>query len=124
MNGERAGFEIIDIASGEKRTMASLYGSGPQVSKYHVDVDNIDRIVDKFEESIATADVLVIDEVGRMELLSTKFSAAVEKIMKSGKSGIFVVGKDFIENYRNNGKVYWLTRENAPEIEGEILKMF
>src|SRR5689334_22492393 len=62
----RVGFKIIDLATGEEEILASTSGKGPTVGKYHVDVEAIDRIVEKTEASLPSANFIFIDEIGKM----------------------------------------------------------
>ncbi len=91
--GVRKGFELVDITSGEKALLASVSaGAGPRIGKYVVMLDNLERLgVASLERSLATCDVLAVDEVGPMELLSNKFVETVEKILHGGKPSVFTV---------------------------------
>src|SRR5215831_12150634 len=60
-NGIRAGFKMIDLASGEEEILASTSGAGPSVGKYHVNVAGIDDIVGRIGASVETADFVFID---------------------------------------------------------------
>src|SRR5215510_13063001 len=66
-SGNRTGFKMIDLASGQEEILASTSGSGPKVGKYHVNVDGVDRIVEQIQASLDTADFIFIDEIGKME---------------------------------------------------------
>src|SRR5262245_36121763 len=79
-SGVRTGFEIIDLASGESRVLASTSGEGPMVGKYHVNVAGIDEIVHVIEESLDDAGFIFVDEIGKMELFSERFRKFVDEI--------------------------------------------
>lgn len=52
VNGVRQGFKIIDLASGKEEILASVHMErGPGVSRYKVNIEGIEKIMDKFLES-------------------------------------------------------------------------
>jgi nucleoside-triphosphatase len=56
------------------------------VSKYGVDVESLDDVaVPAVREAIRSRDVVVIDEVGKMELFSSHFRDAVMGALESDK---------------------------------------
>jgi nucleoside-triphosphatase THEP1 len=76
--GRRVGFEIVTM-NGHRALLASAGTVGlPRVGKYGVYVENVDRVaVPAIERAVADADCVLIDEIGKMELLSKAFRAAV-----------------------------------------------
>lgn len=91
--GVRKGFEVVDIISGETALLASVSTTpGLRIGRYVVMLDNLERLgVRSLEKGLETCDVLAVDEVGPMELLSNKFVETVEKILRSGKPSVFTV---------------------------------
>lgn len=84
--GVRQGFKIVTL-DGKEAVMAHTSGRGPyRVSKYGVDVDSIDRVaVVALREAVRSRDIVVIDEIGKMELSSALFKDAVAETLDSGK---------------------------------------
>ncbi|MCA9670606.1 MAG: AAA family ATPase [Myxococcales bacterium] len=81
--GHRVGFRLEPIG-GEPRTMAHRdFVSRHRVGRYGVDVEIIDYVCDTAisARALADADVVVIDEVGKMECLSGRFVGAVERVL-------------------------------------------
>ncbi len=80
-NGRRAGFRLVTL-TGETAVMAhvELHGEGrPQVSRYGVDVGAIEDVgLTALRRAIATDKVVIVDEIGRMELFSDAFKEAVK----------------------------------------------
>ena len=119
---KRYGFKIIDIASGEEAIMASVdVKSSKRVSKYQVDVDAIDRILNKLEDGLNEADIIFVDEIGKMELYSQRFKETVEGILDSNKTVISTIQlskNPFIKNIMKRGdcRVYFLDRDNQKEV--------
>ncbi len=91
--GVRVGFEIIDLATGEKGILAWVGGgSGPRVGKYLVNLRDLDGVgVKAVRRALSEADVVFVDEVGPMELYSEEFRSAVREAAGSGKPLIATV---------------------------------
>jgi nucleoside-triphosphatase len=84
--GVREGFRIVTL-DGQDAVLAHVNASSPhQVSKYKVCTSALDRIgVSALERALQQSDLIVIDEIGKMELLSLKFQNALKEIIISGK---------------------------------------
>jgi len=91
---QRYGFKIIDLLSQKEEIMASVdIQSEKRVSKYYVDVQVVDKIMNEFIGSYEQADIFMVDEIGKMELYSEKFKAFIEKIKKRADSKVFYLEK-------------------------------
>jgi nucleoside-triphosphatase len=79
--GRRQGFQLVALQRGERATLAHvrLRGRGrPRVGRYGVDVVALDRVgVAALERAVAQSRVILIDEIGKMELFSQAFKRAV-----------------------------------------------
>jgi nucleoside-triphosphatase len=127
--GERLGFRIVNLATEEGWTLASVeLSAGPRVGKYRVDLKNLARVA---SESLGRAkqqsDLLVCDEIGPMELFSPEFRRAVSDcIINSEKPSLCVVHKrlqdPLIEQLREkSGSVtYEVTYENRSTLPKAI----
>ena len=84
--GIRQGFRIVTL-DGQEAILAHVGASSPhQVSKYGVDTDALDRVgVSALRRAVQEFDLIVIDEIGKMELLSPQFRETVTKAINSGK---------------------------------------
>jgi len=123
VNDVRQGFKIIDLASEEEQILASLnIKRGPSVSKYGVNVDGIDTIMDKFLESYKNSEYVIIDEVGMMEFHSKKFRETVRMVLDSDKKVVATLSKRFVKEYKDKGLIYTLTRENFEEVYDKVLR--
>lgn len=78
--GKRRGFRLVGLR-GERGTLAHvrLKGRGrPRVGRYGVDVAALDRVgVAALERGIVQSRIIIIDEIGKMELFSEAFKRAV-----------------------------------------------
>ena len=113
INDARQGFKIIDLVSKEEEILASLnIKHGPSVSRYKVNVEGIDAIMDKFLENYESSEYVIIDEIGMMEFYSKKFRKTVRMVLSSDKKVVATLSKKFVKEYKDKGQVYTLTREN------------
>ena len=103
---ERVGFTIFDLMSGREGVLATSKNAlGPRVGKYRVSIPGlVDIGARALREAAATADVIVIDEVGPMELTSPEFKRGVESCLISGKPVLAVIHEQMkdplIERFR------------------------
>lgn len=124
VNNNREGFKIIDLVSKEEKILASVnIQQGPNVSKYKVNIEGIDYIVDKFLESFDNAAFIIIDEIGMMEFYSKKFKETIDKVLNSNKIVIATLSKKLVKRYKDKGQVIYLTRENFDETFNRILEL-
>lgn len=80
----RKGFEMVTL-DGQRGVLAHVNITGPKrVGKYGVDVSVLDVLgVEAIERSTQERGVVVIDEIGPMEILSDRFRQAVLKALDS-----------------------------------------
>ena len=120
--GIRIGFKIVDLKSGEEFWLAKVGIGKVKVGKYVVFVENIDRFADKIREF--KGDLIIVDEVGPMELKSEKFIEAVNELVDSRENLLFTVHYKskhwLVEKIRKNFKLYVLNEENRNKIANEI----
>ncbi len=129
--GRRIGFKIIDLATGEWKWMAHINIFSPyKVSKYGVDLDAIENIgVKAILSAIESADVIIIDEIGKMELFSERFKEAVRRALDSSKPVIGTIGLKLRHPFadeikrRRDVTIVFLTREKWEEIYNQIISM-
>lgn len=91
--GTRVGFEILDLNSGRRGWLAHVnQKNGPQVGKYRVNIEDLNSIgAEAILAAVENCDVIAIDEIGPMELLSAKFKEATRKALESHKPVVAVV---------------------------------
>jgi nucleoside-triphosphatase len=89
---ERVGFDIEDLLSGRRGELASTSGHlGPTVGRYRVNLQGLSEVGARaLNDAVARAELVVIDEVGPMELTSPEFRRALTSCIRSGKP-IFAV---------------------------------
>jgi nucleoside-triphosphatase len=79
-SGRRVGFEIVTL-DGEVAWLSHVDFPGPnRVGKYGVDLEGLHRVGLASLEMAPGIDLIVVDEVGKMECLSPRFVAAMERL--------------------------------------------
>ena len=80
----RVGFRIVSL-DGKEGILAHTHSKSRwRVGKYGVNVEETDRIgVAALERAVEESDLIVIDEIGRMELFSERFRQAVVHCLDS-----------------------------------------
>jgi nucleoside-triphosphatase len=104
----RVGFEI-ETSHNKKSILAHVnFNTDHKVSKYYVDVKNLDEIIPDIKTFNDNA-LLYIDEIGQMELLSENFKNLVNEYLDSKNTCIatlsHVYHNDFTEKIRNRDDV-------------------
>ncbi len=130
--GVRVGFLIVDLLTGERVWMARKgLKSAFRVSKYGVDVEAIDRMSRKaIRDVVEAVDVVVVDEIGKMELFSEEFVKAVEKALESGKPFLGTMGLGIrhrlVERIRKDPsvRIVFVNPSNRQKVLGELLSLF
>jgi nucleoside-triphosphatase len=79
--GSRVGFEV-ETFDGKRATLAHVrFARPPRVGKYGVDLEAFERVALPSLEKPPRRGVVVIDEVGKMELASERFRDAVSRLL-------------------------------------------
>ncbi|MBI5930407.1 MAG: AAA family ATPase [Chloroflexi bacterium] len=93
-NGKRMGFEIVSL-EGEVATLATKaveirFNNQVMLGNYKVNIDSIDLLaVPAIEKAIENNQIVVIDEIGPMELFSENFRNIVMKALKNDRITVF-----------------------------------
>lgn len=128
--GKRMGFKVVTL-DGEEGILAHVdIKDDYRVSKYHIDLDSFEKLaIPAIEDAVKNKSIIVIDEIGKMELFSAKFKKLVSDILNGEKSLISVIkenGDTFTDSIKKRKDVIVLTvdyknRDRLPEKIVEIL---
>lgn len=126
--GVRVGFSIASL-QGEKGVMSHIGITSPyKVGKYGVDMEAFEKIaIPQLETGMRSKKLVLIDEIGKMELFSAKFRELVIEIFESGNPLIATIMQkpnplcDRLKSHPNS-ILFTLTRNNHDEIFREILE--
>jgi nucleoside-triphosphatase len=127
IEGIRQGFKLFTL-DGQEAILAHVSISSPyQVSKYRVDTDSLNRVgVSALHRALRESDLIVIDEIGKMELLSPRFREAMTQIVNSGKKALGTIMLNphpFADEIKHHPEVETLlvTRDNCTEVMSKVL---
>lgn len=126
--GVRRGFKIIDIMTGESKILAHVdRDEGPRVSKYCVNVPNVDAVSKSaISRALERADLLVVDEIAPMEVYSDEFKRQVRRALDSEKPLIAVVHKRSKSGFiggvkrREDSKLFEVTGATRDTLPGRL----
>lgn len=129
--GIRIGFKMVDLMTGEERILAHVNQSvGPQVSKYRVNVENVNIMSESaMGRALREADFMVIDEIAPMEIHSEGFRRAVLAALDSPKPLLAVVHQrtaaSFIGEVKARGDVrfFEVTSNNRAKLPSQLAEL-
>jgi nucleoside-triphosphatase len=121
--GQRVGFEIVTL-DGQRALLSHVDFPGPhRVGRYGVNLENFHRVALPAIEPRPGLDLIVVDEVGRMECFSRSFVAALERLWDAPISLLATVaekGGGYIAALKTKPDIILLTvtpanREGLPD---------
>ncbi len=121
-NDKRLGFEIVDISTGKRGVLAGVeQESKIRVGKYGIKVEDLEGIgVRALEHGLENCQVLIIDEVGPMELKSELFRKVARQVLDSDKPTVFTVhyksSDELVNEVKRKSNLYELTPGNRDKI--------
>jgi len=127
--GTRVGFEIVNFETQERGWLAHVnQPDGPQVSKYRVNLRDLETIgADSIRNAVAKAQIVIIDEIGPMELFSPAFKEAVIQAVNSQKPVLGVIhhrARDPLINSvktRDDVEIIDVTNENRGSLHNLLI---
>jgi len=126
VSGRRTGFKIISL-DGKEGILASVNTKSRfRVSRYGVNLPDLEAIgVKSIADALEKNELVIIDEVGKMELFSKKFQEVLLTALDSAKPVIGTImlrDNSFTRNIkkRRDTEVIMLTRENFDEVKERI----
>jgi len=122
------GFEIVTL-DGNVAWLSHVDFPGPhRVGKYGVDVEGLHRVALPAMEPTPGVELIVVDEVGKMECLSPRFVAAMERLWGVPMALLVTVaqkGGGFIARIKNHpdARLITVTPANRDSLPGKILAL-
>lgn len=128
-NGERVGFKIKTLPEKKEGILAKKGFPSPfRVGKYGVLLQDLERIgCSAIEDALSSKKVVVVDEIGKMELFSERFKKTLLKALDSPVkvlASIMEKKNEFADRIkrREDVKLATLDRSNADSALEEILE--
>jgi nucleoside-triphosphatase len=122
--GRRIGFEIETLA-GERGLLAHVEMEGPpRVSRYGVDIEQFERLALP-ELDAPSGDVVLIDELGKMELASDRFCESLLALLERSVpvvATVHIARHPFTDELKRREEVSTvrLTAANRDRLPGEM----
>jgi len=125
--GQRVGFRVNSL-DGQVGVLAHTTAvKGPRVGRYQVDVASFEAVgVGALEAATREADLIVVDEIGKMELCSPRFAPAMEEALRSPKpilGTVLQAPHPWIDGLKRRSMVelYKLTERNREHLKDALL---
>lgn len=114
--GKRRGFSIITLKGGEGILAHENLASKARVGKYAVNLEALEKIAIPALTPSKPEEIVIIDEIGKMECLSPLFREALLRTLNAPNPVIATIalqGNPFIESIkkRNDVRIFNLTEE-------------
>jgi nucleoside-triphosphatase len=120
--GRRTGFVIETVPNGKKRLFASIEKIGDtRFGKYWLNLKALEASIEEIENNLEKCEVIVIDEIGKMEMLSQRFREFLEKILRCDKHLIATLHRSYVNDFKNRGMVIEVTFENRDELPAKLI---
>lgn len=126
--GNRIGFSIEDFMTHDEGILAHVGSSnGPRLGKYTVNLRDLDVMgAGAIRTAIQVADVILVDELGPMELHSHRFIESVEAALSSQKHVLGTIHKranhPLVIAVKSRYTILEVTNENRDELPLQILQ--
>ncbi|MCK4574687.1 MAG: NTPase, partial [candidate division Zixibacteria bacterium] len=126
--GTRRGFEAISFDNTRMILAHTDIGGSFRLGKYGVDVEGFDRFLEQIDIIGAAGELIVIDEIGKMECFSARFRQLVTKALDSDRVVIATVaekGGSFIEEVKKRPDIslIQLTSRNRDQLVDDVLRL-
>ncbi len=118
---QREGFELVSL-DGKKMTLAHIDMKSPhRVGRYGVDVEGFEDLLGSLDLSNSPAEVVLVDEIGKMECFSKKFTGVMGELLDSDRIVVATVaerGPGFIDEVkrRPDCELFTVTGGNRNEL--------
>ena len=123
------GFEIMDLSTGHRGWLAHVnQPTGPKIGKYCVNLIDLEVIgANAIFDALQNADILAVDEIGPMELISPVFSNALLKAVDSSKPMLGTIHYQLTNSsvnrikMREDTEILKVTYENRENLQNLIV---
>lgn len=123
---ERIGFQLVSL-DGKRAMLAHILIDSPYpMGKYRVDVSAFDSFLDSLRLGAPEGGIVIIDEIGKMECLSTKFVRLIQELLDSENIVIATIAhtdggiKGRIKE-RDDVMLFKMNLENRDVLKDEII---
>ena len=125
----RIGFRVATLHQRAAVTFAHVNLDTPhKVGRYSVDVDSFERVALPSLDPPSAKEIVIVDEIGKMELFSKRFQGAMEELFSSPNTVVATIPTkpiSFVRNLlrRSSPTVMDINFENRETIVDEIISL-
>ncbi|MEM5773112.1 MAG: NTPase [Candidatus Aenigmatarchaeota archaeon] len=122
--GKRVGFYVKDVFSQAMEVFASVdFKIEPKLGKYGIDVEAFEKVaLPAIDFAIENCDVVVIDEIGKMEFFSENFKKKIFALVLLDKPLIAVLHRNFVKQFKQFGEILEVNQENREKLPEELAR--
>ena len=129
-DGNRIGFDIENINTRERGKLARIgnYNTRYKLGRYYIFIEEFENFISKLEDVVfQDRDLIIIDEIGKMELFSRKFQNLINELFHSDIKIIATIGQKIQHPLKDSLLkipdivVFSLSRQNQQEIFERII---
>lgn len=125
--GVRVGFKLIDLEGKEEILSHKDIKGDYRIGKYGVNIDGFENFLSSVPFFSNSTQIVIIDEIGKMECLSDYFRNILNELLESKKqliATIAIKGGNLIERLKRRKDItlYTITKANRDSILSEILE--
>jgi nucleoside-triphosphatase THEP1 len=93
-SGQKVGFEALDVSTGERWLLAHIEREldGPRIGPYVLDSAGLQKAVTVLTQACERADLMLVDEIGPLELMRNEgFAPVLDKLPLQGPGHLLLV---------------------------------
>lgn len=128
VDGERVGFEIVDVMTDDSCVLAHVDRTdGPTVGRYRVNVTNIDTLyVSAFQRAFDRADFLLVDEIAPMQTYSEEFPHQIRQALDTDRPLLAAIHYEETDGFigevkqRDDIATFGVSEETRDELPGML----
>jgi len=128
-SGVREGFQLVTLC-GRTLVLSHISQPGPnRVGRYGVDIAGFEQLLAELDLGHAQSRLIIIDEIGKMECFSRRFTEDMTGLLDSPKTLIATIalkGAGFIRRVKDRPdcRLIMVTRENRDRLTEELADEF
>jgi nucleoside-triphosphatase len=128
--GHRVGFSVIDLATRLEGVLAHIHqADGPKVGRYRVNLEDLVNIgIQAIDRAREQGRLVVIDEIGPMEVTSARFIPAVQRVIQADTPFIISthanLNHPFVHILRSQFPLYRVKTGNRDQLVERIIQEF
>ncbi len=105
-SGSTVGYDVVDLKTRERKTFLRSKPPGERkLGRFYLKSGGMEFARTAVSRGADEADLVFLDEVGRLEFEGLGLAESVEKVLASHSQGVYLVRKTFITRFRENFEV-------------------